>query len=268
MGGAERTARKRRQELAAGREGAPKPRSGPGGQKVLAIAGSVLLVAAVIVGGIVWTDASKNATEGVVIPAVQPAASGYEVRRDGTTVVSGGADAGTTIDVYVDFLCPVCGDFEEAYGDRIDRLVAAGELRVRTHPLPLLVDSSDPPGYSLDAADAALLAADEGRFAAYHDSLFAHQPEEGARGYDDEQLIRLGRDLGIDGRSFAEGVRNGKYDEQLRDKLRRVTNDPSLRRDLGGEPGFGTPTVVANGSVVDTSDERWLDRLVGGKAGR
>ncbi|WP_019819074.1 DsbA family protein [Saccharomonospora saliphila] len=272
MGGAERAERKRRQEQRAGSGGGGKTvaaaRGGTDRKNVIVIVAVVVLVAAVVVGGIVWTNASKNATEGQAIPTVSSVASGVPERRDGAVVITGEPDAPTTIDVYADFLCPVCGDFEEQYGQRIAERVAAGELTVRTHMVPMLTELSDPPGYSLDAANAALLAADEGVFTEYHDSLFAAQPEEGKRGYDDEQLIQLGRDLGITGDAFAEGVRGGTYDDLLKQEMRRVNEDTSLHRDLGGdEPAFGTPLVVADdGEIVDISDPRWLDRVLGGSA--
>ncbi|PRX43609.1 protein-disulfide isomerase [Prauserella shujinwangii] len=263
MGGAERTARKRRQQQLTGKQAVARARGGPDRKKTAAVIGVVLLVAAVVIGGVLWTNASKNATEGQTIPTVQPASTDYEVRRDGLVVVSGSADAPTTIDVYADFLCPVCAQFEHSYGDEIERKVAAGELRLRTHMVPLLVEKSDPPGYSLDAANAALLAADAGEFTAYHDSLFAHQPEEGKRGYDKEQLIQLGRDLGIESQEFADGVREGRFDDELTAEMERVAQDPALQQDFGnGQRGFGTPTVVADGRIVDFSDPQWLDKLV------
>src|SRR5690606_41380045 len=152
--------------------------------------------------------------------------------------------------------------FEQQYGEQIKKKVEQGQLTVRQHMLPMLTKQSDPPGYSLDAANAALLAADEGKFIEFHDSLFAHQPEEGKRGYDKEQLIQLGRDLGITSDAFADGVRQGKYDDLLQQEMDRVTKDTSLHRDFGGgQRGFGTPTVVANGELVDLSDPAWLDTV-------
>lgn len=263
MGGAERNARKRRQQQSAGASKAvTQARGGGDTKKIVAVVIGVVLLAGAVIGGVLWTNASKNATEGEAIPAAVEPAVEYPVERDGLVVVSGEQDAPTTIDVYADFLCPVCAQFEETYGDQIEQKVAAGELKVRTHMLPMLVERSDPPGYSLDAANAALCAADEGQFRAFHDSLFASQPEEGKRGYDKQQLIRLGRDLGIASDSFEQCVNNGTYDQQLTAKMEEVKNNPALEQDFGGgNKGFGTPTVVSGGEIVDFSDPQWLDRL-------
>lgn len=267
MGGAERTARKRRQQQM-GKQAVAKARSGTDPKRIGIIVAAVVAVAAVVVGGIVWTNASQNETEGQSIPTAQPIASDYPERREGLVVVTGNPQAPTTIDVYADFLCPVCRQFHEAYGRQIQQKVADGVLQVRTHMVPLLVNASDPPGYSLDAANAALLAADEGKFTAFHDSLYASQPEEGKRGYSKDQLIQLGRDLGITSQAFADGVRNGRFDRQLTAEMERISNDPSLHQDFGdGQRGFGTPTVVADGKIVDFRDQRWLDKLTAGSRG-
>ncbi|TLW90580.1 hypothetical protein FFT09_19700 [Saccharomonospora piscinae] len=271
MGGAERTAKKRRQqELAAKSDGAKavaKARGGGDTKRTAAIVATVVIIVGIVIGGLVWTNASKNATEGQAIPPESVAAELPEA-RDGAVVVVGEESAPITVDVYADFLCPVCATFEQQYGEQLKEQVEQGTVRLRQHMLPMLDERSDPPGYSLDAANAALLAADAGKFTAFHDSLFASQPEEGKRAYDDEQLIQLGRDVGITGDAFAEGVRSGTYDDLLQREMQRVADDTSLHRDFGdGNVGFGTPTVVADGEMVDLADEAWLDKLVASQQG-
>ncbi|MFF5991942.1 DsbA family protein [Prauserella flavalba] len=267
MGGAERTARKRRQQQqqqqSAGKQAVAKARKSTDPKRVGIIVGAIVVVAAVVIGGLIWTNASQNATEGQKIPTAQSANSQYPERREGLVVVTGNPDAPVTIDVYADFLCPVCRQFQEAYGQEIEQKVAQGQLQLRTHMVPMLVEASDPPGYSLDAANASLLAADAGKFTAFHDSLYANQPEEGKRGYSKEQLIELGRDLGITDPAFAQGVNSGKFDKQLTAEMQRISNDSSLHQDFGnGNRGFGTPTVTHNGKIVDFTDQQWLDKLI------
>ncbi|WP_007023825.1 DsbA family protein [Saccharomonospora iraqiensis] len=280
MGGAERAERRRRQQQRttgsdgptanrgksggknAGAKAVAAARGGTDTRRVPAIVGVVVLVVAVVVGGLIWTNSAKNATEGENIPTATATADLPE-RRDGSVVVVGEQDAPATIDVYADFLCPACGQFEQQYGEQIRDRVAQGQLAVRNHMVPMLTERSDPAGYSLHAANAALLAADAGTFTEYHDSLFAAQPGEGARAYDKDQLIQLGRDLGITDPAFAEGVRNGKYEDLLNRKMEQVESDSSLHRDLGRGPAFATPLVVADGEVVDAfNNPNWLDDVV------
>ncbi|TDV42142.1 DsbA family protein [Actinophytocola oryzae] len=272
MGGAQRNARKKRQ--AQGRGGGSKAvaaarRGDNDRRKVIVGVGVVVVLLAAVIGGVIIYNNQKNTTEGQNIKAIAPdssqqaATAEFPVTRDGGVVVVGQTDAKVTLDVYEDFLCPICGEFEKTYGADIEKNVAAGSVQVRYHMLPLLNDRSDPPGYSTDSANAGLCAADAGQFPAFHQSLYNDQPEEGSRGWDDQQLAKLGADLGIKDVTFKSCVTSGKYDSLVSTNYEEVSKTPYLQQDLGnGQKGFGTPTVAVGQQVVDTSESNWLDNLV------
>ncbi|MGW5723282.1 DsbA family protein [Amycolatopsis sp. NPDC003865] len=226
---------------------------------------AVVVVAALVIGGVIWTISDKNKTEGQTIAAGGTSLTGdVTQKRDGVVVTVGKAGAKATIDVYADFLCPICGQFEKTYKTEVEQAINDGKLQVRYHMVPLLNDRSDPPGYSLDSANAALAAADAGKFLQFHDSLFANQPEEGKRGYDKAQLIKLGQDVGITDPAFAQTVNAGTYEQQLNSAFQQIEKDPKLAQDFGnGQSGFGTPTVTANGAIVSWQDPTWLAKVTG-----
>jgi protein-disulfide isomerase len=228
---------------------------------------AVVVVAALVIGGVIWTISDKNKTEGQVINPGQTTsslASDVTQKRDGVVVTVGRTGAKSSIDVYADFLCPICGTFEKTYKTQIEQAVNDGKLAVRYHMVPLLNDRSSPPGYSLDSANAALAAADAGRFLQFHDALYANQPEEGKRGYDKAQLIELGKNVGITDPKFAATVNAGTYDQQIDAAFQQISADPKLAQDFGGgQSGFGTPTVTSNGSIVNWQDQGWLATVLG-----
>lgn len=228
---------------------------------------AVVVVAALVIGGVIWTISDKNKTEGQVIsPGETTSALTADVtqKRDGVVVTVGKAGAKASIDVYADFLCPICGQFEKTYKGQIEQAVNDGKLQVRYHMVPLLNDRSSPAGYSLDSANAALAAADAGKFVQFHDALFANQPEEGKRGYDKAQLIELGKNVGITDPKFAATVNAGTYDQQISAAFQQIETDPKLAQDFGnGQTGFGTPTVTSNGAVVNWQDSNWLATALG-----
>ncbi|PSL57405.1 protein-disulfide isomerase [Saccharothrix carnea] len=213
----------------------------------------VAVLALVVVGGVLLVGSSRDGEL-----AAPPGVTGIDapVKRQGGTVVVGG-DAPTTIDVYEDFLCPACGRFEQTHGPRIKQEIEEGELRVRYHLLPMLVRLSRPEGYSLDAANAALCAADQDRFWQYHQALFAVQPREGGPGHIDEELVDLGTELGISG-DFARCVRNGTHDDEARAELARLQDTDFFT---------GTPAVTVDGEPVDLSDRDWLDEVLAAERG-
>jgi protein-disulfide isomerase len=265
VGGAERSARTRRQQQVAGSRAVAQARGGDQ-KKIIAVVIGVALLAAAVIGGVLWTNASKNATAGQAIAPIttQAQVGGVVEKRNGVVVSVGKPGAKTTIDIYADFLCPICGQFQKTYGQQIEQQINAGNLQVNYHMVPLLNSSSNPPGFSLDAANAALAAADAGKFTAFHDSLYASQPQEGKRGYDNAQLIKLGQDLGITNPKFAQEVNSGTYDQQINAAFQQTLNDPNLQQNFGQGASFGTPTVAVNGKAIPLS-QGWLDQLIAAK---
>lgn len=272
MGGAERNARKKRQaQTTAGRSATPvaAARKAPDRKKfAVGVVVVVVLAVAVVVGLVIYNN-QKNATEGKDIQAARPDtsqqsdAADLTATRDGGVVTVGSADAKVTLDVYEDFLCPACRSFEETYGSAIEKHVADGTVQVRYHMLPMLNDRSDPPGYSMDSANAGLCAADAGKFPEFHKSLFNDQPDEGSRGWDRQQLAKLGKNLGITDAKFTDCVVNGTYDDLVQENFDKVKTADYLQQEFpDGSKGFGTPTLAVGEKVVDTAKSDWLDKLV------
>lgn len=273
MGGAQRNARKKRQaqQTASGGTAVAAARRADNDRRKLFIgAGVVVVLLVAVIGGVLIYNNQKNATEGQDIQAVAPssqqadtASADIPVTRDGGVVVVGESSAKVTLDVYEDFLCPACRQFEETYGSDIDKYVTDGSVQVRYHMLPMLNERSDPAGYSLDSANAGLCAADAGQFPAFHKSLYADQPEEGSRGWDRQQLAKLGKDLGITSADFTTCVTSGKYNDLVQSNFDEVKKTAYLQQEFpDGTKGFGTPTIASGEKVVDTSKSNWLDTLV------
>ena len=216
----------------------------------------VAVLVAIAAGVFIW-QRSRPAPDPA--PATSVAAD-YPVELADGVVVAGKDSAKLTVDVYEDFLCPACGTFERRDGAAIEDALTAGEVKVRYHVVNILDNLSNPPGYSTDAGNAALCAAQAGKFPAYHASLFANQPREGGRGFTDDQLVKLGRDVGITGQDFESCVRNGTHDGTVRSGTDAASADESLQRSYpDGRRSFGTPTIVIDGEIVDVGNSSaWL----------
>jgi protein-disulfide isomerase len=263
LGGAERNARKQKQKRTQAAKAVAAAR-GTSNDRVKIIVGIVVVVvlAGAVVGGVLYQKNKADQRAEATIAPQHVAAASYPVKVDNGTVLSGKDDAKITVDLYEDFLCPVCGEFEKRDGDKIQQQLNAGKIKVRYHIVDLLNDRSNPPGYSQAAGNAAICAADGGKFPDYHLSLYDAQPQEGGRGYDNVQLGGLGKALGL-GDPFTNCVNSGKYSAQVQQQFDAASNNPALQQDTGqGGKGFGTPTVAVNGKTVNWSDPNWLDNLV------
>ncbi len=208
------------------------------------VIGVVVLIVAGVIG---WGLLRSDTPETFAAPA--------GVTNDGgdkAGIVAGG-DGPTTVEVYLDFLCPGCGAFESAATPTINQLIADNKIRLVWHPLGFLNSRTSPAGYSTRAANAAACASDAGKLKEYGEVLFANQPAEGGPGLSDDQLIDLGGPVGLNAPSFAQCVRDVKY----RDWISNV-NDQAARRGV-----LQTPTVYVDGRELEQPTPENLAAAVG-----
>lgn len=176
-------------------------------------------------------------------------ASQQKTTATALTTPPGVVDSGTAwsigtgpvvVDLYEDFMCPICRNFESASGATVKQLVADKKVTVRYHTVAILDASSNGTQYSTRAAGAAAAAAIAGKFIEYHDVLYANQPQEGSSGLTNAKLIDLGKSIGLTDSAFVNAINNKTYDAWVA----KVTDTFSSR-------GYtGTPTIVVAGKVV------------------
>lgn len=249
MGGASRAEKRRKQQAAEERlrrAGITPPQQTRDNRRTTFIAVAALAVVALVVGVVALVNA--QASDARVVPT-------HPVTAQGAVVVSGTGPI--VVDVYSDYLCPVCERFEERYGDELTEAMNAGRITVRYHLVAILDEATTPPGYSTRAANAARCAVDAGVHPAYQQRLFTEQPAEGSAGLTDEQLIGFGRDLGAD---LTACVTGGQYTADVAATTDAALTAPAARNADGV---FGTPTVLLNGARVDLADEEWLQSALG-----
>jgi len=155
------------------------------------------------------------------------------------------------IDIYEDFICPACGQFESGAGATIDQLVAANKVTVQYHPIAIL-DRASSTEYSTRSAAASAAAAQGGKFAEYHKVLFANQPEEGSAGLDNAKLIELGKSVGLTDAAFADAVDDGTYKAWAT----KVTETATARG------VSSTPTVLVGGQPLENRTAEGLTAAV------
>ena len=228
----------------------------------------VVVLAVAVIGGVLYQKQRNAEAARQIIPAVH---TGITVPatfdRTNATVLVGRPSAKVTIDAYEDFLCPICGQFEQANFPALEKQLTAGAVKVRYHLLNLLDDRSNPPGYSTDAANTALAVATVApeQFLDFHYSLYQKQPTENGPGWTQDQLTSLANRLGVSGGDFDKLIGDRTYARQIQQNLTTAENDKNLWQPTAqGGSGFGTPTIAVNGRTVAWSQPGWLDKLVAG----
>lgn len=207
--------------------------------------GLAVLVVAVV---LIFQEGQKTPMEKVdSFPAGVVEQTGIPVGADG---VAGTENEGAkTLDVYVDYMCPICKQFETLNAASIAEMREAGDLTLVVHPVSILDRASQGTEYSTRAASAAAWVADQApeQFSAFHDAMFASQPQENTPGLSDEQIAQVAEQAGVPA-DVAAGIASGEahetYAEWVSASSEVAGNTESL---LNAEGGFGTPTVVIDG---------------------
>ena len=197
----------------------------------------------------------------VSAPATANDEGGVPVGQDG---VAGGGTAGADaveVVVYSDYMCPICGMFEEINGPVLDELRENGEVIVEYRPVSILDRTSQGSLFSTRAAAAAGFVADQAPegFVAFNAAMLTNQPEEGTNGLSDEQIADLARDAGVD-EAVAAQIADGSYlegDDSFVPWVTAATEEATR----AFPEGFGTPTILVNGENLSDLGVDW--RMVG-----
>ncbi|WP_181429243.1 thioredoxin domain-containing protein [Curtobacterium sp. MCSS17_008] len=255
-----RAARNERREAArqrAQRARAQQKRRQRGTRLGLQIGLGVVLLAAATIVTLVLVDSVKPAGPGPATMSQGGITIGQDLEAVGSSASpspSATDGSGTVrITMYVDYLCPTCGAFEEANGDYIASLVDSGAATVDIHPVAVLTNRSQGTKYSLRAANAAACVADRSpdQFFAVNQALFARQPEEGTTGLTDAQLQQLV--TGVDGVQDKGAIRDciadQTYAKWVDERTTEVTEGEIPGSSLREFPG--TPLVLVNGKQYE-----------------
>ncbi len=148
------------------------------------------------------------------------------------------------LDIYFDFMCPICGQFEQYRGPEIDALREAGTVDVYYHPISILDGYSQGSGYSTRSAAAGVLVAQEApdKFLAFTQAMFINAPEENSSGLTDAQIQAIATAAGVPADVVAK-IPDLAYTSWVRNATEKASVD-GVR---------GTPTLALNGVIQDPS---------------
>jgi protein-disulfide isomerase len=197
--------------------------------------GAVLVLVGALV---VWMNNSA------ANPEPGPALAAANINSETGAIEVG--DGENTMDTYIDFMCPVCNQFEQVYGEAISGLVADGTITLNIHPISILDRASQGTEYSTRSANAmyCVAAADGTAAVPFMQSMFANQPQEGTEGLTNEQILAIAGDVGVTG--IDSCVNDGEYSAFVTSMTAETPVAP-------GASGIGTPTIAINGEVIANS---------------
>lgn len=240
--------REARREKAARQAAAMKAQAAARKRKERMIVGGVVaVVLLLVVGGVLF---QLNRTSG---PAAEPANAtdtyGFSIGED---------DAETQIDIYADYLCPACKDFEAATDASLVALAESGAARVTYFPVVILDRFGDYSERAANALAAVLDTAGPEVAAEFNRNLFAQQPAESGGSFpDDEWLIDL-------------AVESGATESEIRDAIEDLTFERWIKESTqeAEKRGLtGTPTIFIDDEQLEPQDAATRITALAGQAG-
>ncbi|MCC2027955.1 thioredoxin domain-containing protein [Microbacterium sp. YMB-B2] len=147
----------------------------------------------------------------------------------------------TEIDTFVDFMCPICGDFEDTYGAALQDAAANDDITLNLHPISILDRYSQNTEFSTRAAASVYCVAAEAPDSTldYFNLLFENQPAENTPGLSDEELAAFADQVGAG--AAADCIADGTY--------KRFVTSQTNQHDIQG-----TPTVEIDGERIENSE--------------
>ncbi|MFG2072393.1 DsbA family protein [Nonomuraea maritima] len=200
-------------------------------RRTLRIVVGLVAVAVVAVGVFAQVNRSTATSFSGPLATVTP-------QQDGTVVMAEPGVSAPVLDVYVDFQCPLCKEFERVNGGLIKQIAAEGKAKVVYHPIAFV----NPEG-SVRAAAAAQCVPGSS-WMAFHDAVFAAQPDE-RTAFTVEDLKKIASDVGITDPAVTSCIESQRYAAQVRQTTASVFASPEVQ---------GTPTLLLDGRKL-TDDE-------------
>jgi protein-disulfide isomerase len=230
--------------------------SGGSNRSFLLITVGALAVAAVVIAGALYLTGQKAQVKpftGPIAP-IPSVATPASIPFDGRTL--GNANAPHTMDMWEDFQCTACYAFTiDVEPQVVTNYVATGKLKLVYHDL-LTIDSKKAGATeSLDAANAALCATDQGQFWPYHDWLFTNQYSENSGAFTKDRLKSIAQSAGIkDLTKFNSCVDNGTHNADVVAEQSQTTSTstPTLIVD-GGTPVSFDGSYESVSAVIDAA---------------
>jgi protein-disulfide isomerase len=162
-----------------------------------------------------------------------PAAATNTAKAVGNSL--GDANAPVTVEVYADFQCPICGQFDRGTLKEIeDKYVSTGKVRIVFNHFAFIGEEST------RAAEASECANAQGKFWEYADTLFNNQAGENQGAFSDANLAKFAQEVGLDMTQYQTCMDQNTYLSKI-----QTSSQAAQQRGVNS-----TPTLFINGQKV------------------
>lgn len=217
-----------------------------------------IIVAGILIGGAIYFSSVKPAN----IPVNGNGAAAITLAPVGAKDRTlGNPNAKVTLVMYEDFQCPYCGAVSGLLPTDAPVMQSLRQGDPAWTPfMPEILNNYVKNGdvlfvyrdytflgpESVESAEAARCAGDQGKFWEYHDYLFAHQSGENQGNFSNTNLESFAKGLGLNTAAFNQCLISNKYAQAVADS--------KTEGDNAGVTGTPKGFILKNGKIVSTID--------------
>ena len=200
-------------------------------RQTLLVLGIIVVVAVVLIGGAIILSNRGSSTTFSPVASANPTPVGAQPNARAW----GPADAPIKIEEYLDYQCPACDAYNKSFeAGVIAAFAKTGKVRYEVHSMSFIGQES------IDAAEAALCAADQNKFWEMHNALFTNQGSENSGTFTKAHLKEIAGVIGLDANTFGTCLDQDKHAQEV-----------NADRDQGDQRGVNqTPTFFVNNKMV------------------
>ncbi|MCL2735805.1 MAG: DsbA family protein [Propionibacteriaceae bacterium] len=202
------------------------------------------------------TSTGGTSTSSIFIPPNGTAEMGW-IQVASTTTKPGAV----VVDEHLDYQCPYCDLVDRSYGSTFRTLAQQGDIVLHVH-IRSFLDSNLKNTSSTRAAVGSTCADVVGAFIAYHETVFANQPEKEGTGYTDDQLrVQFPAAAGITGNDLTTFQQCFDTQKTLPyvQAMEQVNATSTTINGASQAPPGGTPAFYVNGKQLLFSDLMTID---------
>jgi protein-disulfide isomerase len=223
-----------------------------------------------IVGGVVWAVVAfqpppkKEAgpanmiSDGIVFEADGDGGVQYvptaAIKKGGDPVPTEQREGVLNFVTYVDFSCPACKQFEEAYSASIQAMVAQGAATLEVKPIAILDYRGYTTDYSTRSNNVAACVANYApeSFLDVMAAMYAQQPSEGGPGLGNSAIVKVVQSAGLDDEDVNACITGESFEPWVSAATAR-SSQAGVR---------STPTIIINGTPWDRDAFKTFDEFV------
>ena len=218
--------------------------------RIIGVGAAILVVVliAVFIGVLVQNQSHQAASNSSAVTPPNATSDGKAV-----AISPGVAKQGAPlVELFFDYQCPYCKLLETTYGSSFTSLAASGDIELHYRTMSFL-DASLGNDASVRAGIAATCADEVGKYSAFHNEIYAEQPETEGEGYTDDALRdSIPAKVGITGDDLT--TFQSCYDKQATKTFVTTMGDLGVQDLQAVTKQVSTPTVFVNGKNLSLND--------------